>query len=528
MWKTTKIILLLIFIAFIAGLLPTIIDLLGNIIVYSAEEGLYLHPHFIAQVMGFLGVLKGYAWPIMLIYACIIGCVIFMEGQNPDRTILWLITLTLVPILGVMFYLLLGPDFQSIKNRKLFKPSRKKPIDHTPFPLDKQFLIGRMLHASSGADLMIHNRVGILINGEETFDAIKRELRSAQRYIHMQYYIIKDDGIGNEIRDILIEAVRRGVKVRLLYDAVGSWGLRHGFVDSMNRAGVQCHSFMPVSFPMFRRKMNFRNHRKILVIDDRIAFTGGINIGDEYLGKGPLGYWRDTNVIVEGEAVAALHKIFLRDWCMHSGEDPASICDKVVCEDCGIRPEQDFSCLPVIPLQVVASSADNPWHSIAQGYFSMISRAQERVWITTPYLVPGAGIINAMITAALAGVDVRVIIPAKKDHFLAFWGSRSNIEPLLRSGVRVFQYEKGFVHAKTLLADDSICSVGTCNLDVRSLEINFENQLFIYDRDLNAKFAHQFRSDIKDSLELHIAKWDKRPLRHKILEAFGRLYSAQI
>lgn len=528
MWKTTKIVLFMVLAAFIAGLMPTIIDFADQTVVYSVKEGLSLHPRFASALTSFIHNAKNYTWHILVLYAFIIGTVIFMEGQNPDRTILWLLTLVLVPVIGVIVYMILGPDLKSIKSKKLFKPSKGLRIDQTPFTGDKRFLIGRAIHSVSGADLTIRNRVDVLIDGDETFGSIKNELRNASRFIHMQYYIIKDDEIGREIRDLLIEAASRGIKVRVLYDAVGSWKLRREYIESLNSAGVDCHSFMPVSFPMFRRKMNFRNHRKIIVIDGDVAFTGGLNIGDEYLGKGHLGYWRDTHVRLEGESVAELHKIFLYDWCMRSGEDPDKICDEVSCEDCGNMPEKDLSEVPVTPMQVVASGIDNAWHSISMGYFSMISRAKKRVWITSPYIVPGPILMNAMTTAALAGVDVRVMMPAKKDHFLVFWGGRGNVETLLRAGVRVYQYSKGFIHTKTLLADDDMSSVGTCNMDVRSLEINFENQLFIYDKGLNAEFARQFLADIKDSVELTLNEWEKRPIWQKILESFGRLYSAQI
>lgn len=385
-----------------------------------------------------------------------------------------------------------------------------------------------MLHAGSGADLLMHNKVDILIDGDETFESIKNALRAAENYIHMQYFIINDDEIGCEIRDILVDATRRGIKVRVLYDAIGSWKLGRKYARSLKEAGVQCRSFMPFSLPMFRRKMNFRNHRKIIVVDGAIAFTGGLNIGDEYLGKGPLGYWRDTHARLEGEAVAALHEIFLRDWCVRSGEDPTVICEEIRCDYCETTSGPEYSTMPLLPMQVVASGIDNAWHSISQGYFGMISRAKERVWVTTPYLAPGPAILSALMTAALSGVDVRIIIPSKKDHFLIFWASRGHVEALLRSGVRIFLYEKGFVHVKSLLADDDISSVGTCNMDVRSLEINFENQLFIYDKELNLQFADRFLLDIEDSKELDITTWAARPLTHKILEAFGRLYSAQI
>jgi len=528
MWKTTKIVLFMVLAAFIAGLMPTIMDLADRTVIYSVKEGLSLHPQFTAYLSSFLHTAKNYTWHIIIAYAFIIGIIIFMEGQNPDRTILWLLTLLLVPVMGVIVYMIIGPDLKNMKNRKLFKPSKGLPTDKTPFTEDRRFLTGRAIHTTSGADLTIRNSVDILINGDETFDSIKSELRKAKNFIHLQYYIIKDDEIGREIRDILTEAASMGVKVRILYDAVGSWKLRREYVKILKKAGVDCHSFMPVSFPMFRRKMNFRNHRKIIVIDGVVAFTGGLNIGDEYLGKGHLGHWRDTHVRLEGESVGELHKIFLYDWCMRSGEDPKKICENVSCDDCGSASNQGLSELHVLPLQVVASGIDNAWHSISMGYFSMISRARERVWITSPYIVPGPILVNAMMTAALAGVDVRVMMPAKKDHFLVFWGSRGNVEQLLRAGVRVYQYKKGFIHTKTVLADDDISSVGTCNMDVRSLEINFEVQLFIYDKELNSKFAEQFISDTEDSVELTLYEWEKRPIWQKILESFGRLYSAQI
>lgn len=528
MWKTTKFVLFMVLAAFIAGLMPTIAEFIGGNVVYSVKEGLSLHPRFTAAVASFFSTAKHYTWHILIIYAFAIGAIIFMEGRNPDRTILWLLTLALVPVIGVVVYMVLGPDLRNIKSRKLFRPSVRIPADSAPFTGDRRYLTGRALYSAGGSPLTLKNRLETLIDGDVTFESIKRELKAAKRFIHMQYYIIKDDGIGREIRDILTEAASRGVKVRVLYDAVGSWKLTRSYIESLNRAGVECHSFMPVSFPMFRRKMNFRNHRKIIVIDNRVAFTGGLNVGDEYLGKGCLGYWRDTHMKIEGDAVSELHSIFLYDWCIRSGDDPGKICDEVLCGECGEDLTPDFSGLPIVPLQVVASGVDNVWHSISLGYYSMISRAKERVWITSPYFVPGPILMNAMTAASLAGVDVRVLMPSVKDHFLVFWASRGNIEELLRAGVRVYQYKKGFIHTKSVLADSDICSVGTCNMDVRSLEINFENQLFVYDRKLTEEFADQYLKDIENSVEIKLDEWQKRPLWQKIIESFGRLYSAQI
>lgn len=510
--------------AFLLGFMPTVVDLCGKFFVFT-EGGIALTKHFYGAVDSIFLILKDYVWHITIFYAAIVAFLIFMEGQNPDRTILWMLVLIFLPVVGVLLYLVLGPDLQSVKNKKIFKKSKRYSFDKTPFPheTDDLFLIGRMLHAASGADLLVHNSARVLINGDETFPAVEEALRGAKKFIHMEFFIIRSDSLGARISAILREAAKRGVKVRVMYDAVGSFGIKASFIKEMEDAGVLCRSFMPVSLPIFRRRMNFRNHRKIIVIDGEIGFTGGLNIGDEYEGKGPLGFWRDTFVRLEGEAVGELHKIFVHDWCACSKDKPAS-----VLADCGQARRRDWSHLPVLPMQVVASGVDNVWRSIAKGYYGMISRARQRVWITTPYLVPGPALMNAMIASSLAGVDVRVMIPSKKDHFLVYWGSRSNIEPLLRAGVRVFMYKTGFIHTKSALSDCCSASVGTCNMDVRSLDINFENQLFIYDKTITEIFASQFERDMKKCREIKISEWEKRPMWQKVLESFGRLYSAQI
>ena len=224
MWKTAKIFLLLVIAAFLAGLMPTIIDFINGCIL-STKEGLTIHPHVIAEISGFMGVIKNYTWHLTILYACIVGAIIFMESQNPDRTILWLITLVLLPVFGVILYMVIGPDFKSFRKRKFFRPPLPT-VDSSPFTEDKRYLIGRMLHSSNGSDLMLKNKIEMLIDGDATFNSLKNELRSAKHYVHMQYFIIKDDEIGREIRDLLAEAARRGVKIRVLYDAVGSWSLK--------------------------------------------------------------------------------------------------------------------------------------------------------------------------------------------------------------------------------------------------------------------------------------------------------------
>ena len=307
MHKIGRWILLALFVAFLAGLMPTIFEWCDRFFVFT-EEGLGVTRHFTHTVDSVFLTLKSYAWHITIIYAAVIAFVIFMEGQNPDRTILWMLALIFLPVFGVVLYLVIGPDFRSLRKRRLFRPSKRYGFDDTPFPKDvaEQFLIGRMLHACSGAELLMRNRVEILVNGDETFPAIEKALREAKNYIHMEFFIVRSDELGERIGALLKDAAKRGVKVRLLYDAVGSWSLKRSFVKDLEDAGIDCRSFMPVALPIFRRQMNFRNHRKIVVIDGAVGFTGGLNLGTEYEGRGPLGFWRDTFVRLEGEAVPEL------------------------------------------------------------------------------------------------------------------------------------------------------------------------------------------------------------------------------
>lgn len=528
MHKVGKWIILALAGAFLLGFLPTVINWCSEFFVWT-EHGLGVTQSFNHSLDSLLVTLKGYAWHFTILYALFAAFIIFMEGQNPDRTILWMLVLIFLPVVGVILYLVLGPDLQNIRDKKRFRPAKRYSFDRSPLrgAQPGEYLTGRLLHATSGAELLLHNRVDILINGDETFPAIEEAIKGAEWFIHLEFFIVRDDELSESVCALLKEAVARGVRVRLLYDAVGSWGIKPKFIKGLKDAGISVKCFMPVSLPLFRHKMNFRNHRKIIVVDERVGFTGGLNLGVEYKGMGPLGFWRDTFVRLEGEAVPALHKIFLHDWCVRADETPDAIC-----EELGLHLEEfaarDYSALPKIPLQVVASGIDNVWHSIAKGYFGMITRSHRSVFVTSPYLVPGPELMDALVTASLSGVDVRVMIPATKDHFLVYWGSRSYIDRLLRAGVRVFLYQKGFIHTKSVVADSAIASVGTCNMDVRSLDINFEDQLFIYDERIAREFERQFEKDMRESQELSISEWESRPLWQKMLESFGRLYSAQI
>ena len=487
----------------------------------SAGESLV---YFMGRLPAFAGeYLIAFAW----VYGLFIAGLIFLEEKNPDRTIAWLLVLILLPVVGFILYMFFGPDirgrgyFRKLKrkNRRIRRKGDQAPDRAGIKGIDRESdgKTANLLSKSARALLTAGNSVKMLLNGEETFSAITEALKEAKEYIHMEYYSIANDKTGNEIKDILIEKAEAGIRVNLIFDSVGSWNLGAKFVNSLKNAGVKVHSFLPVSFPRLRRELNFRNHRKIVVVDGVVGFMGGLNIGDMYVSGEPgMGFWRDTHIELKGPAVSCLDDIFRADWVF---------CDKAPLEY-GEAP------LPApsgdSTVQIVASGPNKNWKPILHGYFSLIANARESVWLCTPYFVPGVPLMTALTVAAMSGIDVRVMIPHKTDHAIVYWASLSNIEELLRAGVKVYRYEKGFIHSKILIADGSVVSVGTANLDARSLEINFEVQAFIYDSTVAADFIAAYERDMEESSQFRLYKWRQRPLRQKILESAGRLWSSQL
>ncbi len=485
-----------------------------------------LAPHRISEKA--VTFIREYSFSFLWAYGIFIAGIIFLEERNPDRTIAWLLVLLLLPVVGFLVYFFFGPDLRERENFRTLKKKRRKNRSGLPFLLpeitEPCAMLGEqtkktafLLAKSAKARISVRNSVEMLVNGEATFMAIKDALRKATTYIHLEYYSIANDIIGSEIRDILLSKAQEGVSVRVIYDSVGSWKLGKKYIDALKRGGVLVHSFLSVSFPMLRRDLNYRNHRKIIVVDGALGFVGGLNIGDSYIhGEPGLGIWRDTHLRIEGEAVACLDDIFAADWAF--------------CDSKPLPAHTATSPLPdsATPLQIVSSGPDSNWRSILHGYFSMIVNAEESLWLCTPYLVPGKALSTALTTAAMSGIDVRVMIPHATDHALVHWASLSAVEELLRAGVKVYSYRKGFHHAKIMIADNSAVSVGTANFDARSLEINFEVQAFIYEREIVRAFRREFVRDLDDCTQFRLHDWLRRPLRSRILEAAGRLSSSQL
>jgi cardiolipin synthase len=466
-----------------------------------------------------------------LLYALAVALFIFLDNDEPYRTLSWLLVLLLLPYLGILLYILLGKNVRpkrvasrkkrsdmSIEER--VAESQTDAINYLTSVNEGEVLtqhtkIIKLLLKNSNSLFSINNRVEVLTNGVQTFSRIMRSLIEAKENIYMEYFIIKDDQLGNKIKDILIEKVKQGVKVRIIYDAVGCWKLGKKFKEQLKEAGVEIYPFYPVAFPVLSRRLNYRNHRKILIVDGEVGYLGGLNIGDEYLGKSEkLGFWRDTHLKIEGEGVRSLENIFINDWKFVSGE--------ILEVNQFFKPRTyEKHCI----LQIAASGPDSDWQNIHQGYFSLIATAKERIWIETPYLVPDDSLRMALKTAALSGVDVKIIIPNKPDHFFVYWASRDNIEGLAEAGVKIYTYERGFIHSKILAVDGIAASVGTANMDIRSFGINYEVNAFIYGKETIERLEQDFILDLQDSKLIDYERHLKRGLKEKTLEALGRLVS---
>jgi cardiolipin synthase len=464
------------------------------------------------------------------VYIFLLMVLVFFENKNPSKMIAWLIVLAVLPGVGFVFYILFGRNIgkrrRSVKkkaadeNRMVYAAKIQKDIMHyiTYFeemnsPVADR--LSKLLLKTAHAPFLINNRVDVLTNGDETFSKILYALESAEHHIHMEYYIIRDDKIGKEIKSVLIRKAHAGLKVRLIYDSVGCWKLSPKYLSDLQDAGVEIYPFFPVALPILSRELNYRNHRKIIVVDGKVGFVGGLNIGDEYLGRSKqFGFWRDTHMVIWGEAVYGLQNTFVNDWNYVSKQSIG--CD-------ALFPKQEPRGETIV--QIATSGPDSKWHAIEQAYFTMVSSAKRRIYITTPYLVPEEGLMDALKTAALSGVDVRVLIPSKPDHFLVYWATQDNLESLLEAGVRVYAYERGFVHSKVVVVDSEVSTVGTANFDVRSFRINFEVNAFVYDTEVARKLEDDFFADMEDAVEITLEAHLKRGVFTRFLESLGRLVS---
>ncbi|WFA10279.1 cardiolipin synthase [Tissierella sp. Yu-01] len=479
-------------------------------------------------------IIKGYMWVysnliwINIIFAILL---VFFERRNPTTTWLWLMVLVFLPGIGFIFYLFLGQD---LSKQRLFKTKeeedncfeiiaegQKKVLERDEFLYkDPNFIyyedLIKMHLMSSKSYFTQDNSVELFFSGEEKFDELLKSIKEAKSFIHMEYYIFKKDDLGKKILDALTEKANEGLEVKLLVDGMGGRTLTKGFLKPLREAGGEVGIFMPPLVPLFNIRINYRNHRKITIIDGKEAYLGGFNVGNEYIGlKKKFGYWRDTHIKIMGSAISSLQWRFFLDWRFATNKGVGS-CQSYLVED---------NVDNTVGIQIVSSGPDSKWPSIKDGYLKMVTNAREKVYIQTPYFIPDDSMFEALRTAGLSGVDVKVMIPNKPDHLFVYWASLSYIGELLQAGVKFYTYEKGFLHSKVFIMDEFVSSVGTANLDIRSFKLNFEVNAFIYDDMINLKLTEQFNKDLLDCKEITLEEYSKRPRVVKIKESISRLLS---
>jgi len=461
---------------------------------------------------------------IDIIYvALIIGTivVILLDNRNPVKTMAWLLVLIFLPIVGLIFYFFFGRNTR--KERLISKRSlnriMKRPMaeflaqESFDFSGEPHQLI-RLFEKTSQSLPYADNYLEIYTTGYTKLQSFIRELYKAKDHIHVEYYIFNDDAVGRLVRDVLIDKAREGVEVRVLHDDVGCWSVKKDFFEEMRGEGIEVRSFLKVRFPLFTSRVNYRNHRKIVVIDGKTGFVGGMNLADRYIQGFTWGIWRDTHLLIKGKAVYGLQTAFLMDWYF---------VDRTLLTSSRYFPKQESKGESLI--QVVTSDPIGEWKEIMQGLAYAINNAKKYFYIQTPYFLPTESIMAALQTAALSGVDVRVMLPVKSDSKFTNFGSRSYLKDVVKAGVKVYFYKKGFLHSKLMVSDDMISTVGSTNMDFRSFENNFEVNAFIYNADVARKMKNIFLQDQKDSELLILKTWEQRPLLEKALESVIRVLS---
>ena len=485
-----------------------------------------------------------YSWLVIsYIAAIVISITILLENRDPTKTVAWMMIFIMFPGIGLIIYAIFGRNIRKIKifkTQKLANNIKEEKLFYNLKEMDELVSLEKELIKNSKfnsyndieenskkvIDLLLNtgkfpftknNKITTFIDGNEKFESLIEDIKSAKDHIHLEYFIIKDSEIGQTIKNLLIEKAKQGIKIRILYDDVGCWRFwfRRKFFKEMVEEGIEIKPFLPAKLPMLGGQINYRNHRKIVVIDGQIGYTGGINIGDEYMGKSKkFGYWRDTHIKIEGSSIYMLQMVFLIDWYYTTQE--------IILKK-RYFPQIEFTGDTMI--QIVSSGPDSDWESIHYSYFSAICKAKKSIYIETPYFIPDESILRALKSAALSGVEVKIIFPKIPDHKIVNIASYSYFEDILKSGGKVYLYEKGFIHSKMIIIDDIIFSTGSANMDLRSFMLNFEINAFIYDKKVIEDMKQVFYEDMKQSSELIYEKFRERSFIIKIKESIARLFS---
>ncbi|WP_407353417.1 cardiolipin synthase [Luteimonas sp. R10] len=451
-----------------------------------------------------------------LLYVIWLGGWIVLQKREPVATLSWLLGLALLPYLGFLVYHVFGP--QKIRRQRLRRESSRARLPREPDGFSSHSdaaELAKLAHAASGLAPASATDARLLIDGGQTYDALLADVAAARVHVHLEYYIYDTDHIGTVLRDALVERARAGVRVRLLVDAVGS-GQPRRFFAPLTDAGGEVTWFHPTQFGRIWQRpwLNLRNHRKIVVIDGRIGYTGGINISDHQDERRRDDAYRDLHLRLEGEAVRRLQKVFVEDWLYANGDEAC------IGQIAAQTPACDHG---PVAAQVLSSGPDSSWEAIHRLHVSVIHAARSRVWLVTPYFVPGEAAMMALTSAALAGLDVRLLLPRRCDSLLVTLAARSYFDALVEAGVKVYEYGPRLLHSKALLVDDSLALVGSANFDNRSFRLNFEASVLFDDRALAAQLARHIESELAQACR--VRPRGGRPLRERLPEALARLLS---
>ncbi len=470
---------------------------------------------------------------ILLFFICIR---VIYDTRSSVKTLAYLLLVVFIPVLGIGFYFLFGINYRKRKlyNKKLTEGEglakklkedisrySRRTLEQGSDGIKRNKELAILLVNDNLSPLATGNHIKVLINGENKFPEVIQALLAAKDHIHIEYYIYEDDEIGRTIENILIQKAQEGVTVRFIYDDFGSRSIRKKLVPRLRSAGVQASPFYKVYFILFANRLNYRNHRKIIVIDGKTGFVGGINVSDRYINQSPDKnklFWRDTHLRIDGPGVHYLQYLFMCDWNFCVGDD--------------LQPAEAFFPSPsAIPaagnkvVQIAASGPDSDTPTILFSLLQAINLATKEILITTPYFIPGESLMDALIVASMSGVSVKLLAPGISDSVMVNAAARSYYDDLLHAGVEIYLYKKGFIHAKTMVTDNSMAIVGTANMDYRSFDLNFEVNAVVYDDEIANELTRVFYEDLKDAEKIDPEKWINRPVYKRLMEKTARLVS---
>ncbi|MDO5665650.1 MAG: cardiolipin synthase [Bacteroidia bacterium] len=443
------------------------------------------------------------------------------ENRNPIKTVSWVMVLIFLPFVGLIWYLTFGQDFtkKQIITKRMYSKLKKRPLDEIGtleefiYPKEHASLI-RLLKNLDHTPVLGGNDIRFYTSCSEKFEQLLLDIENAQKHIHVEYYAFEGDKTGEKVRNALIKKSLEGVEVRVIYDSFGSRNTKKAFFEEFRKAGIEVEPFLKLVLPKITSRLNFRNHRKLVVIDGQIGYVGGMNIADRYVDGFSWGIWRDTHARIEGKGVQGLQSIFLIDWFFVS---------QTLITSRKYFPE--LSGFGNIVMQTVNSGPFREEKEIAHGILQAIYDAKKSIFIQTPYFIPPESLLEALQAAAIRGLDVRVMIPKKSDVKLVHLATLSFVKEALQAGIKIYLYEKGFLHSKMMVFDDSLTLIGSVNFDSRSFEHNFEVEAFIYDHDIAEKAIDIFVEDQRFSQIVSLREWIKRPTILRFFESLMRLFA---